>query len=122
MKYATGLVLAALLACDANPTDHESAAAQPTSPALSQGSGSQAGNAAVQGSLVRGQGTLGLVPAWASMNSLGDSPIKIDSNGNVILKPGASLFLVNEDGSKCIKITGEFITFPYKTGETCPTF
>lgn len=77
------------------------------------------GNPGQPGGLVRGTGTAGLVPLWISPTSLGDSPIKIDASGNVILRPGISLYILNADESDCIQITGDFIRLD---GAICPSF
>lgn len=122
-KAPAGFLILTLLACgDADTTDQRTIAGPGTAATFGHTVSAPAENAAVQGSLVRGEGTPGLVPVWTSTSSLGDAPIKIDAEGNVILKPGSSLFLVTEDGSKCIQITGGFITFPHKAGLPCPTF
>lgn len=76
------------------------------------------GNPGRPGGFVRGTGTPGLMPVWTSSTSLGDSPIKIDASGNVILRPGSALFIVSADGSSCWRITGESIT----KVAPCPSF
>lgn len=122
MKFAAGFVLAFLLSCGASPTDEVFQAGTNAGMALVAATPAQVPPNAARGAPVQGDGTPGVVPVWTGARSLGDAPIKIDSDGNVILRPGASLFLVTEDGTKCIQINGAFMTFPYKAGLPCPTW
>lgn len=71
---------------------------------------------------VSGNGTPNFIPIWATGSSLGDSIMKIDANGNLILKPGSSIIVTNSDSSKCVMISGGSITYIYKFGIPCPSF
>lgn len=59
--------------------------------------------------VVVGTGTLGQVAAWADTDSIGDAPIKITAEGDVVLPPGASLWIINATETDCIQITGDQI-------------
>ena len=59
---------------------------------------------------VIGNGTPNFVPLWVTNSSLSDSNMKIDDNGNIILKPGSSIFILSMDGSKCIQLSGQSLT------------
>lgn len=67
---------------------------------------------------ISGSGTTNFIPIWTTGSSLGDSIMKIDNDGNLILKPGSSIIVTNQDSSKCFIITGNFIT----KGPPCPPF
>ena len=68
---------------------------------------------------VDGTGTSGRVAQWGSTTRLTDAPIRIDSAGNVVLKPGASLFVIAANGSRCVEIAGDHMTI-HKTTTGCP--
>lgn len=68
---------------------------------------------------VDGTGTSGRVAQWGSTTQLTDAPIRIDSAGNVLLKPGSSLFVIAADGSRCVEIAGDHMTM-HKTTAGCP--
>ncbi len=69
-----------------------------------------------------GNGTANFIPIWTTGSSLGDSDMKIDNDGNLILKPGLSIIVTNADSSKCIQISGEQVKFLHKFGIPCPSF
>lgn len=66
---------------------------------------------------VDGSGTPGQLALWLGNATLGDAPIRMDANGNLILKPGTSLFVPSADGTKCAEIRGASLWL-HKSG--CP--
>lgn len=68
---------------------------------------------------IDGSGTTGVVPTWTAPTSLGVSPLRIDANGDLVLRPGAAIIVVSADGTKCYRIGGESIVHAVAGG--CPT-
>lgn len=118
-RFALGFLCALMLGCAASATEPDGAGTSSKTP--SSAVAAQVTNSAPQGALVHGQGTPGTVAAWSDVRTLGNSPIRVDANGDVVLKPGAALYLISADSTKCIKITGSEITFPSMSGGSCPT-
>lgn len=71
---------------------------------------------------VSGSGTAGFITQWVTNSSLGDATAKVKENGDIILKPGISLFLLSDDGLRCIKITSDGFTLLHRLGLPCPSF
>ena len=67
---------------------------------------------------VDGSGTPGRLAMWTGPSTLGDAPIRIDANGDVVLMPGASLFVISADGTRCFQVGGESIVNHKVSG--CP--
>lgn len=66
---------------------------------------------------VTGSGTPGQLALWFGNSTLADAPIRMDANGNLILKPGTALYVISADGTRCFEIRGEFIR---NNREGCP--
>ena len=120
-RYTVAILVLAVLGCGDRSLDRLTSAEAATTAVYSfeQVPPNIPGNPGGPSGFVRGTGTPGLVPVWTSSTSIGDSPIKIDASGNVILRPGISLFILNADGSDCVQITGESIRI---SGAPCPSF
>ena len=71
---------------------------------------------------VRGSGTPNFIPLWIATSTLGNAPAKTDANNNLIMAPGTSLYILSPDGTKCLQLTGETMTFLHKVGIPCPSF
>lgn len=67
---------------------------------------------------VDGTGTSGRVAQWGSTTQLTDAPIRVDSAGNILLKPGISIFVIAANGSRCVEIAGDHIAMHKTVG--CP--
>lgn len=68
---------------------------------------------------ITGNGTANFVPLWITSSSLGNSIMKIDNNGNIILKPGSSIIAISTDGLSCWRFSG---TGANKLVPPCPSF
>ena len=73
----------------------------------------------VGGRPIDGSGTRGQLAEWAGTSSLQDAPMRVDADGNIILKPGSSLYVLTADGTKCVQIRGDGMTI-HKTVSGCP--
>lgn len=69
---------------------------------------------------VRGTGTPNFIPLWITNFSLGNSPVKADTDGNIILAPGKKIFVLSSDGTKCVEIDGTPQIILHKIPSSCP--
>lgn len=67
---------------------------------------------------IDGAGTPGRLASWATTSSLQDAPMRIDVTGDIVLKPGISLYVLTADGTKCVQIRGDGMTIHKVSG--CP--
>ncbi len=67
-----------------------------------------------------GTGIDHVLPMWTGATTLGVAPLRIDVNGDVVLRPGVSIIVVSADGTKCRRISGDMITSQPPVGG-CPT-
>lgn len=72
-------------------------------------------SAQVTSGTVSGSGIPGRLASWANTDSLTSAPIKVDSAGDIILKPAVALFILV--GSRCFRFDSTGMT-PSATG--CP--
>jgi len=54
-----------------------------------------------------GSGTPSVLPMWTTPTTLGDSPLKVAPNGDILMKPGRAIWVLSEDGSKCWRFSGQ---------------
>src|SRR3989304_8415345 len=67
---------------------------------------------------IDGNGTTNFIPLWITDSSLGNSNMKMDSDGNFILKPGNSIIAISSDGSSCWRFSGTGVS---KLVPPCPS-
>lgn len=73
----------------------------------------------IGGQPAQGTGTPGQLAVWLTQSSIGNAPIRVDENGNLLVRPGVAIILQNEDGTKCWRLSGDGFQ---KLTPNCPTY
>lgn len=118
----TFMVLLAFTACGddepsgvgTNELTPPPAAQARTTPGVPQGGGNGLGTRPLSGT-----GTAGNLTAWTGGNVLGDAPIRVADNGDLIVQPGTAIILTSADGTQCWRLSGEGFQ---KLTPNCPAY
>lgn len=115
------LMFAAVACADGSARDVSAPETAVLRPGQQRGlaNGPPATSPGLNGRPIDGSGTPGRLASWTGTSSLQDAPMRIETNGNIILKPGSSLFVLTADGTKCVEIRGDSMII-HKTATGCP--
>lgn len=118
----TPVILLVAVACggdDPSAVSTTQAPAQPVAQAQGVPGVAQAGGNGFGSRPINGSGTPGNLTAWTATDVLGDGPVKVADNGDLIVRPGTAIILTSADGTKCWRLSGEGFQ---KLTPNCPTY